>query len=61
MDKSSFEENLKELLETKYSRYLTEPDDRKSIEKAKSSLVRYGYSFDEINRAVREYFENMNE
>ena len=30
----------------------------KSIEKVKSALVRYGYDFTEINRAVKEYFES---
>lgn len=54
-----FSENLMELIEKKYSRYLTDMSDRKNIEKVKSALVRYGYSFDEINRTVREYFENM--
>lgn len=56
-----FSENLMELIEKKYSRYLTDMSDKKNIEKVKSALVRYGYSFDEINRTVREYFENMNE
>ncbi len=56
-----FSENLMELIEKKYSRYLTDMSDRKNIEKVKSALVRYGYSFDEINRTVREFFENMNE
>lgn len=51
------EENLAYLLEKKYSRLLTDENDRKSIEKVKSSLVQYGYSFDDINRAVRNYFE----
>ena len=32
--------------------------DRRSIEKVKNSLVRYGYDFTQINRAVKEYFEN---
>ena len=54
----TFEENLAELLKTKHSRYLTDSSDRKSIEKVKSALVRYGYDFSEINRAVKEYFEN---
>lgn len=52
------EDNLAYLLERKYSRLLTDEADRKSIEKVKSALVRYGYGFDEINRAVREFFEN---
>ncbi|MBQ6181118.1 MAG: RecX family transcriptional regulator [Ruminococcus sp.] len=58
---SVFAENLSELIEKKYSRYLTDPDDRKNTEKVKSALVRYGYSFDEINRTVKEFFENINE
>lgn len=53
-----FGENLAELLKTKHSRYLTDREDRKTIEKVKSALVRYGYDFTEINRAVKEYFEN---
>lgn len=53
----TFEENLATLLRGKYSRYLTDDTDRKSIEKAKNALVRYGYGYDEINRAVAEYFE----
>lgn len=60
----TFSENLAELLEKKYARNLTDASDRKSVEKVKNSLVRYGYSFDEINRAVKEYFEiqkNMEE
>lgn len=51
-------ENLMTLLETKHARFLTDKTDRKSVEKVKSALVRYGYGFDEINRAVREYFES---
>lgn len=57
----AFEENLMELLRTKHSRYLTDREDRRSIEKVKSALVRYGYDFTEINRAVKEYFENAEE
>lgn len=51
-------ENILELLEKKYSRYLTEKNDRKNIEKVKCSLVRLGYSFEDINYAVDTYFEN---
>ena len=53
----SFEENLAALLRGKYSRYLTDRTDRKAVEKAKNALVRYGYGYDEINRAVAAYFE----
>jgi regulatory protein len=54
----TYAENLMQLLNTKHYRYLTDIEDRKSVEKVKSALVRYGYGFDEINRAVKEYFEN---
>lgn len=54
----TFGDNLAELLRTKHYRLLTDSSDRKKIEKVKSALVRYGYCFDEINAAVREYFED---
>ncbi|MDE7098234.1 MAG: RecX family transcriptional regulator [Ruminococcus sp.] len=54
-----YHENLMEMLEKKHGRFLTDRTDRKSIEKVKNALVRYGYSFYEINSAVREYFENI--
>lgn len=57
---SCADENIAVLLEKKYARLLTDGDDRKNIEKVKNALVRYGYSFDEANRAVRNYFENEN-
>lgn len=56
-----FSENLAELIEKKYSYFLSDSSDRKSIEKVKNSLARYGYDFSEINRAVKEYFENLEE
>ena len=56
-----FAENLAELLRTKHSRYLTDSEDRRSIEKVKSALVRYGYDYTEINRAVKEYFGNADD
>lgn len=55
------EENLAYLIERKYGRLLTDKTDRKSIEKVKSALVRYGYGFDEVNRAVKEYFNNADD
>ena len=56
-----FRENLDELLRTKHSRYLTDREDRKSIEKVKNALVRYGYDYTDINRAVKDYFENVSD
>ena len=54
----AYYDNIMELLRTKHFRYLIDREDRKSIEKVKSALVRYGYDFTEINCAVKEYFEN---
>ncbi len=54
-----FQENIRYLIQTKYARMLTDKDDRKSIEKVRNSLVRNGYGFEEINRAVKEYFDNQ--
>ncbi|MBQ8960393.1 MAG: RecX family transcriptional regulator [Ruminococcus sp.] len=53
-----FGDDLAELIEDRYSRLLTDSSDRRSIEKVKSALVRYGYGYDEIDRAVRDYLES---
>lgn len=54
------EENIAALLEKKYSRFLEDESDRKSVDKVKNSLVRYGYGYDDINHAIKKYFEEMN-
>ncbi len=48
------EEILEELIAGKYQRYFSDPSDQKQIEKGKAALVRQGYGFAEINRAVRK-------
>lgn len=57
----AFEENLMQLLSEKYQRYLTDKSDKRAVDKVKNSLIRSGYDFSQINRAVREYFDNLNE
>ncbi|MDE6796420.1 MAG: RecX family transcriptional regulator [Ruminococcus sp.] len=52
-----FPENLNYLLKTKYVRFLANRNDRKSIEKVRNSLVRYGYSYEEINNSVSDYLD----
>ncbi|MDE6672283.1 MAG: RecX family transcriptional regulator [Ruminococcus sp.] len=52
-----FPENLNYLLKTKYVRFLADRNDRKSIEKVRNSLVRYGYSYEEINNSVSDYLD----
>ena len=53
------EENLQYLIKSRYSRYLEDETDRKSIERAKRGLVTLGYTFDEINTAIKKYFNNI--
>ncbi len=54
-------ERLLSVIEKKYSEYLDDPDDRKSVLKVKNALARMGYDFDDINSAVREYMEDNSE
>ncbi|MDE6034439.1 MAG: RecX family transcriptional regulator [Ruminococcus sp.] len=53
----NFSGNLNHLIKTKYVRMLADKDDRKSIEKVKNSLIRYGYSYEEINNSINEYLD----
>lgn len=55
----TFSENLTHIIQTKYARLLTDVEDRKSTEKVRNSLVRNGYGFEEINRALKEYYDNQ--
>ncbi|MCD8006070.1 MAG: recombination regulator RecX [Oscillospiraceae bacterium] len=51
-------ERIAELIDKKYARYLT---DEKGVEKVKAALVRQGYSFSEVNKALSEYEYEMEE
>ena len=55
------EENLQALVAGKYAACFADPRDRKQIEKGKAALVRRGYGFGEINRAVAWYQEQLEE
>jgi regulatory protein len=44
-------ERLRRLIEKKHLRYMT---DEKGINRAKNSLIRYGYDYGEIKEALRE-------
>lgn len=46
---------LLELLQKKYARYLTDPDDRKSVEKVTAALVRRGFTFQQVRYALEDY------
>ncbi len=48
----SVPERIAELIDKKYARYLS---DEKGVQKVKAALVRQGYSFSEVNKALSEY------
>ena len=52
---------LLELLQKKYVRYLTDPDDRKSTEKVTAALVRRGFTYQQIRYALEDYFALIGE
>ena len=52
---------LLELLQKKYARYLTDPDDRKSTEKVTAALVRRGYTYQQIRYAIEDYYAWLEE
>lgn len=47
---------LLEILQKKYARYLTDPDDRKMTEKVTAALVRRGYTYQQIRYAIEDYY-----
>lgn len=52
---------LLELLQKKYARYLTDPDDKKSLDKVTAALVRRGYTFQQIKFAYEDYYAMLEE
>lgn len=52
---------LLELLQKKYARHLTDPDDRKSTEKVTAALVRRGYTYTQIRYAIEDYYAWLEE
>lgn len=55
MDRDDILERLEELVDKKYSRYLS---DEKGVKKVKSALVRLGYSYDDINTVLKNFDED---
>lgn len=47
---------LLDLLRRRYARFLTDPDDRKAIEKVTAALVRRGFTFTQIRYAIEDYY-----
>lgn len=55
-DAEQISAQLLEILQKKYARYLTDPDDRKSSEKVTAALVRRGYTYQQIRYAIEDYY-----
>ena len=55
-DAEQISAQLLEILQKKYARYLTDPDDRKSAEKVTAALVRRGYTYQQIRYAIEDYY-----
>ena len=44
------------LLQKKFARYLTDPEDRKMTEKVTAALVRRGFTYQQIRFALEDYY-----
>lgn len=60
-DAEQISAQLLEILQKKYARYLTDPDDRKSTEKVTAALVRRGYTYQQIRYAIEDYYAWLEE
>ena len=60
-DAEQISAQLLEILQKKYARYLTDPDDRKSTEKVTAALVRRGYTYQQIRYAIEDYYAWLDE
>ncbi len=49
-------ENIPMVLEKKYARYLTDPNDWKAREKVVAGMARLGYHYRDVKEAIEEYF-----
>ncbi len=52
------EENAESIISKKYERFLSDQNDKKAVAKVKNALIRYGYSYEQVNKAVKNYFED---
>lgn len=59
--KEGQQQNIDQVLHTKYARYLEDPEDRKNRNKVTQALARMGYSYPVIREALSRYFADMEE
>lgn len=55
------EENIPLVLEKKYGRVLTDPDDWKTREKVIAGMARLGYNYRSVKEAIEDYFADWEE
>lgn len=55
------EDNIPAVLEKKYGRVLTDPDDRKAREKVIAGMARLGYDYRSVRDAIEDYFADWEE
>ncbi len=55
------EENIPAVLEKKYGRILTDPNDWKAREKAVAGMARLGYNYRAVKDAIEDYFAEFEE
>jgi len=60
-DAEQISAQLLTLLQKKYARYLTDPNDRKMTEKVTAALVRRGYTYTQIRYAIEDYYAAIEE
>ncbi len=53
------EENIPAVLEKKYGRILTDPEDWKAREKVVAGMARLGYNYRAVKAAIEDYFEEL--
>ena len=55
-DPEQISAQLLEILQKKYARDLTDPDDRRMTEKVTAALVRRGFTYQQIRYAIEDYY-----
>lgn len=55
------DDNIPVVLEKKYGRYLTDPDDWKAREKVVAGMARLGYNYRAVKEAIEDYFADWEE
>lgn len=60
-DAEKISAQLLDILQKKYARVLTDPEDRKASEKVTAALVRRGFTYQQIRYAIEDYYAWLEE